>query len=145
MKNKQKKGLFQPEQIRAALWQSVVKLDPRRMFRNPVMFTVEIGTAIMLVVTILSVMSGADAATLGQPGYNFIIFLLLLLTVLFANFAEAFAEARGKAQAESLRKTRQDTPAKKLDVNGSISIVSSSTLLQGDRFVCEAGDIIPTD
>src|SRR5450432_2940539 len=101
MKDKQKKGLFQPELVRAALWQSVVKLDPRQMFRNPVMFTVEIGTAIMLVVTVLSMMSGADVAVVGHPGYNFTIFILLMLTVLFANFAEAFAEARGKAQAES--------------------------------------------
>ncbi len=145
MKNKHKSGLFQPELIRAALWQSVVKLDPRQLFRNPVMFTVEIGTAIMLVVTIMSMMPGADVVTLGHPGYNFVIFLLLLLTVLFANFAEAFAEARGKAQAESLRKTRKDTPAKKLGAGGSISIISSSELRRGDQFVCEAGDIIPTD
>jgi len=145
MKDREKKGLFQPELIRAALWQSVVKLNPRLMFRNPVMFTVEIGTAIMLVVTILSMMSGADVATLGYPGYNFTIFILLLLTVIFANFAEAFAEARGKAQAESLRKTRKDTPAKLLLDGGSITTVSSSELRRGDRFVCEAGDIIPTD
>ncbi len=145
MKDRQKKGLFQPELIRAALWQSVIKLNPRQMFRNPVMFTVEIGTAIMLVVTVLSMLSGADVATLGNPGYNFTIFLLLLLTVLFANFAEAFAEARGKAQAESLRKTRKDTPAKLMLDGGSVTTVSSSELRRGDRFVCEAGDIIPTD
>ena len=145
MKNKQKKGLFQPELVRAALWQSVVKLDPRQLFRNPVMFTVEIGTAIMLVVTLLSMMPGADVATLGHPGYNFVIFGLLLLTVLFANFAEAFAEARGKAQAESLRKTRKDTPAKKINPDGTITVISSSELRRGDQFVCEAGDIIPTD
>jgi K+-transporting ATPase ATPase B chain len=145
MKNTSKKGLFQPELVRAALWQSVVKLDPRQMFRNPVMFTVEVGTAIMLVVTLLSMNPAADTATLGHPGYNFVVFLLLLLTVLFANFAEAFAEARGKAQAESLRKTRKDTPARKLDADGNVTVVSSSLLRRGDRFVCEAGDIIPTD
>ncbi len=145
MNDKQNKGLFQPDQIRAALWQSVIKLDPRQMFRNPVMFTVEVGTAIMLVVTILSMLDSANRATLGTPGYNFTIFILLLLTVLFANFAEAFAEARGKAQAESLRKTRQDTPAKKLDAGGRISMISSSALRRGDQFLCEAGDIIPTD
>ena len=145
MKDKQKKGLFQPELLRAALWQSVVKLDPRQMFRNPVMFTVEIGTAIMLVVTVLSMRADADAAVMGHPGYNFVVFLLLLLTVLFANFAEAFAEARGKAQAESLRKTRKDTPAKKLGADGNITLVSSSVLQRGDQFLCEAGDIIPTD
>lgn len=145
MTNIEKKGLFQPELVRAALWQSVVKLDPRQMFRNPVMFTVEIGTAIMLFVTLFSLAPGADRAILGHPGYNFVVFVLLLLTVLFANFAEAFAEARGKAQAESLRKTRKDTPAKKLDDNGEITIVSSASLRKGDRFVCVAGDIIPTD
>jgi K+-transporting ATPase ATPase B chain len=99
----------------------------------------------MLVVTVFSMLSGADVATLGHPGYNFTIFVLLLLTVLFANFAEAFAEARGKAQAESLRKTRQDTPAKKLNANGQVSIVSSSELRKGDQFICEAGDLIPND
>lgn len=145
MTNRQKKGLFQPDLIRSALWQSVIKLNPRLMFRNPVMFTVEIGTAIMLIVTICSMMDAADAMTLGNPGYNFTIFILLLLTVLFANFAEAFAEARGKAQAESLRKTRKDTPAKLLLDGGSFTIISSAELRRGDRFVCEAGDIIPTD
>ena len=145
MKNTSKKSLFQPELIRAALWQSVVKLDPRSMFRNPVMFTVEIGTLIMLVVTLLSLDPQADRATLGAPVYNAVVFALLLLTVLFANFAEAFAEARGKAQAESLRKTRKDTPAKKLLIDGNVSMVSSAVLARRDRFVCETGDIIPTD
>ncbi len=145
MKDKVKKGLFQPELVRAALLQSLIKLDPRSMFRNPVMFTVEIGTLIMLVVTIASMNAHADRAVMGTPGYNFTVFVLLLLTVLFANFAEAFAEARGKAQAESLRKTRKDTPAKKLNTNGTVSVISSSALQRGDRFVCEAGDVIPTD
>ena len=145
MKRTTNQSLFQPALVRAALWQSVVKLDPRQMFRNPVMFTVEIGTAVMLVVTILSAVEGGKSPTLGHPGYNFVIFLLLLLTVLFANFAEAFAEARGKAQADSLRKTRKDTPAKKMSADGSVSATSSSALRKGDRFVCEAGDLIPTD
>ena len=109
MKDKKQTGLFQPELVRAALWQSVVKLDPRQMFRNPVMFTVEIGTAIMLVVTLLSATAGGDSRILGHPGYNFVIFLLLLLTVLFANFAEALAESRGKAQAAALRSSRKST------------------------------------
>ncbi|MCC6463680.1 MAG: potassium-transporting ATPase subunit KdpB [Saprospiraceae bacterium] len=145
MNHTSKKGLFQADLIRAAIGQSVLKLDPRQMFRNPVMFTVEIGTAIMLVVTVLSMLGAADVAVLGRPGYNLVIFLLLLLTVLFANFAEAFAEARGKAQAESLRKTRKDTPAKKLNPDGSITLLSSAALQRGDQFVCEAGDLIPTD
>lgn len=146
MSTKQNK-LFQPSLVKEALKQSFIKLDPRIMARNPVMFTVEIGTAIMLVVCI-SVLRGETSQ--GSFIYNFIIFLVLLLTVLFANFAEAIAEARGKAQADSLRKTRQDTPAKKVFLVGEIftneiKVVPSSQLQKGDFFVCEAGDIIPMD
>ena len=111
------------------------------MLRNPVMFTVEIGTAVMLYVTVYS-LTHKDQGTFA---YNFIIFLILLATLLFANFAEAIAEARGKAQADSLRKTREDTPANVIDSNGNITIVSSNQLKKGDVFVCEAGDTIPTD
>ncbi len=71
--------------------------------------------------------------------------MILLLTVLFANFAEAIAEARGKAQADSLRKTREETPAKVVLANGSYEIRSSNLLRKGDVFICETGDIIPTD
>lgn len=80
----------------------------------------------------------------GSFGYNMIVSLVLLVTLLFANFAEAIAEARGKAQADSLRRTREETPAKVI-VNGKIEIVSSSKLKKGDLFECEAGDIIPSD
>jgi K+-transporting ATPase ATPase B chain len=132
--------LFQGDQVREALKQAFVKLDPRILVRNPVMFTVEIGTVVMLVVTIFSLTNHSQ----GSFGYNFTIFLVLLLTVLFANFAEAIAEARGKAQAESLRKTREETPAR-LVVNGSETQVMSSLLRKGDVFLCEAGDTIPTD
>ena len=111
------------------------------------MFTVEIGTTIMLCVCIW-ILTGETSQ--GSFAYNFIIFLILLFTLLFANFAEAIAEARGKAQADSLRKTREETPAKKIELIGEIykdevQIVPSSTLKKGDKFVCEAGDIIPTD
>ncbi|KAA8485298.1 K+-transporting ATPase ATPase B chain [Arcticibacter tournemirensis] len=133
--------LFEPALVSAALKQSILKLDPRIMFRNPVMFTVEIGTLIMAYVTFYS-LSHDDQ---GSPVYNFLIFLILLLTVLFANFAEALAEARGKAQANSLRKTREDTPAKVLLANGKIEVKSSNILRKGDVFVCETGDIIATD
>ncbi len=133
--------LFEPALVSAALKQSFIKLDPRIMFRNPVMFTVEIGTLVMAYVTIYS-FSHADQ---GSVVYNFLIFLILLLTVLFANFAEALAEARGKAQADSLRKTREETPAKVLMHNGNIDIKSSSLLRKGDVFICETGDIIATD
>ena len=135
-------SLFQKDMILDSLKESFIKLNPKIMFRNPVMFTVEIGTVIMLVVTLLSVFS--KHASLGSFGYNLIVFFVLLITLLFANFAEAIAEARGKAQADSLRKTREDTPAKKI-TTGEVQFVSSSQLRKGDVFVCEAGDIIPTD
>lgn len=139
--------LFQSSLIKEALKQAVIKLNPRIMARNPVMFTVEIGTAIMLVVCIW-VLRGEKSQ--GSFVYNLLIFIILLLTVLFANFAEAIAEARGKAQADSLRKTRQDTPAKKVFLVGEIftdevKVVPSSQLQKGDFFICEAGDVIPMD
>src|SRR6476660_6598374 len=134
--------LFDPELVGVSIKQSFVKLDPRLMIKNPVMFTVEIVTAVMLAVVIYQVAT-ADT-TQGALWYNIVVFLILLITVLFANFAEALAEARGKAQAESLRKTREETPAKKMTVNG-IKVIPSSQLGLGDHFVCETGDIIPMD
>jgi potassium-transporting ATPase ATP-binding subunit len=133
--------LFEPALVRESISQSFVKLSPRLMMKNPVMFCVEIGTVIMLSVTIYS-FSNTDQ---GSPLYNAIIFVVLLLTLWFANFAEAIAEARGKAQADSLRKTREETPAKILADNGTILTKPSSQLKKGDVFVCETGDIIPTD
>jgi len=135
---KQSSSLFQKALLREALRASFVKLNPKTMFRNPVMFTVEIGTAIMGIVC-LWILTGERSQ--GTFGYNLVVFIVLLLTLLFANFAEAIAEARGKSQAESLRKTREETPAK-LE-NGQT--VPSSQLRKGDVFICEAGDIIATD
>ncbi len=130
--------LFQHDLVLEALRQAFVKLNPVTLFRNPVMFTVAIGTAVMLIVS-LWILAGEKNQ--GSFGYNFLIFLFLLFTVLFANFAEALAEARGKAQANTLRKTREETPAR-LE-NGQVT--SSSRLRKGDVFICEAGDIIPAD
>lgn len=137
----QSNKLFEPALVQTALKQSFVKLDPRVMIKNPVMFTVEIGTLIMAYVAIYSVSHSGQ----GSAAYNFVIFFILLLTLLFANFAEAIAEARGKAQADSLRKTREDTPAKVVLSNGTIETRSSSQLRKGDVFICETGDMIPTD
>lgn len=123
-----------------SLKQSFVKLDPRVMIKNPIMFAVEIVTAVMLAVSLLSL----GMPEYGAFGYNFLVFLILFATLLFANFAEAIAEARGKAQADSLRKTREETPAK-LIVDGKVRKVSSARLRKGDCFVCEAGDTIPAD
>jgi len=129
--------------VAEATKQAFVKLDPRTMFRNPVMFTVEIGTVVMFLVTI-GLLVKPDAAQ-GSFGYNLTVFIVLFLTLLFANFAEAIAEARGKAQADSLRKTRQDTPAKVRMENGKFESVNSAQLQKGQVFIVEAGEIIPTD
>ncbi|MGB3076277.1 MAG: potassium-transporting ATPase subunit KdpB [Chitinophagales bacterium] len=142
-KRQKKASLFQRDLVKEALLHSFVKLNPRIMFRNPVMFTVEIGTAVMLFVTVYSMMSNDNSQ--GSAVYNFVVFLILFLTLLFANFAEAIAEARGKAQADSLRKTREETPAKLKIENGQIKVIPSSQLKKGDLFFCETGDIIPTD
>lgn len=147
MSNNNKSTLFKKELLSEAIKQSFVKLNPKTMFRNPVMFTVEIGTIVMLCVCIW-ILAGEKSQ--GSFTYNFTIFLVLLLTLLFANFAEAIAEARGKAQADSLRKTREETPAKKVSSLGKIysdevQIIPSSQLKKGDLFFCEAGDIIPMD
>lgn len=135
-------SLFESKQVKEALAQSFVKLNPKMMIKNPVMFTVEIGTAIMFAVCI-SILMGANDQ--GSFTYNLIVFLILLATLLFANFAEAIAEARGKAQADSLRKTREETPAKQILPNGEIRNISSSALKKDDIFVCEAGDLIAAD
>jgi K+-transporting ATPase ATPase B chain len=133
--------LFEPALVQTALKESFIKLNPKVMLRNPVMFTVEVGTAIMLYMSIYSFLHTGQ----GSFTYNLIIFIVLLLTLLFANFAEAIAEARGKAQADSLRKTREETPANVLMPDGNIVTKSSNALRKGDVFVCEAGDTIPTD
>lgn len=140
MKNSNNTSLFQREQVRESLKQSLIKLHPGMMMRNPIMFTVEIATMIMLLVTVYSLFSDGQ----GDFLYNFLVFVILFLTLLFANFAEAIAEARGKAQADSLRRTREETPAK-LIVDGTVTVINSSQLKKGDCFECVAGDIIPAD
>ncbi len=131
-------SLFQSDLMGDAFKHSFIKLNPKTLVRNPVMFTVEVGTGVMFFVC-LWILAGEKSQ--GGFGYNLAIFLVLLITLLFANFAEAIAEARGKAQADSLRKTREETPAR-LE-NGTI--VSSSQLKKGDIFLCQTGDTIPTD
>jgi K+-transporting ATPase ATPase B chain len=136
--------LFEPALVRMATVQSLVMLDPRNMMRNPVMFLVEVGTVLTAIVTIESISKGA---AIGLIVYQAALTVLLLATVLFANFAEALAEARGKAQADSLRATRQDTPAYRLDGPGAHNgrVVSSTQLRTGDHVVVEAGQVIPAD
>ena len=144
---KRNNTLFESSLVKEAIQQSFIKLNPVILFRNPVMFTVEIGTAVMFAVCIW-ILTGEKSQ--GNFIYNVTVFIILLLTLLFANFAEAIAEARGKAQADSLRKTREETPAKFIQSVGEIfideiKIVPSSQLKKGDLFYCESGDIIPMD
>lgn len=129
---------FDPELLKVSFKEAFIKLNPKDMLRNPVMFTVEVCTVVMAVVCIAILMGDKSQ---GSLGYNFIVFLILLITLLFANFAESLAEARGKAQADSLRKTREETPAKLKDGR----TISSSQLQKGDVFICVAGDIIASD
>jgi K+-transporting ATPase ATPase B chain len=143
--HRRKQRLFEPALVKEALTQSFAKLNPTVQFRNPVMFTVWIGTMIMIGVCIWI---AAGEASQGSLVYNIIITTVLFITLLFANFAEAIAEARGKAQADSLRKAREETPAKKIVDESSadkIKTVLSSQLRKGDLFLCEAGDVIPMD
>ncbi len=147
MKQSSNNKLFQSSLVKEALKQSFIKLSPAKMFRNPVMFTVWIGTLVMAGVCIWIITGETNQGTLT---YNIIVTAVLFITLLFANFAEAIAEARGKAQADSLRKTREETPAKWIQAVGDIyvneiKIVPSSQLKKGDLFLCEAGDIIPSD
>ncbi|MBC8044488.1 MAG: potassium-transporting ATPase subunit KdpB, partial [Rhizobacter sp.] len=137
------KGLFDGDLVGVALKESFVKLSPALMIKNPVMFTVEVGTLAMIIVTI--VIAATGDRTQGSVLYNAIITVILFITLLFANFAEALAEARGKAQAESLRKTREDTPANVVMPNGQTKQVQSSQLKKGDVFLVVAGELIPTD
>ena len=135
-------SLFDKQLIKESLGASVRKLDPRTMIKNPIMFTVEIVTAVMFVLLFYILISGDT--TQGSFGYNLVVFVVLFITLLFANFAEAIAEARGKAQADSLRKTREETPAKLINGN-TVRIVSSNALKKNDIFECEAGDNVPAD
>jgi len=140
---KKHSSIFHQNLLKESLYLSLIKFNPVAMIKNPVMFTVEIGTLIMLIVSFVSFFyphSSGESCI-----YNFTITLLLFFTVLFANFAEAFAESRGKAQTESLRKTRILTSAKVVLQDGSIKEIISIDLKKGDIFIVSAGEIIPTD
>jgi len=123
---------------------AIKKLNPRWMVRNPVMFVVEVGSLLTTVLWIQSLMGRGEA----PAGFIGAISIWLWFTVLFANFSEALAEGRGKAQAEALRRTRQDTPAKKLrqpQYGAGYEMVSSTALHLGDTYLVEAGDVLPAD
>ena len=143
MSKKQTKKTLTPEMLRQALIGAVKKLNPRYMIKNPVMFVVEIGFFITLLLAIVPSMFGETDGSLRT--YNLIVSMILLVTVLFANFAESVAEGRGKAQAASLKKTQKDTEAHRLDEEGRETIVSSSDLKKGDVVMVTAGEVIPGD
>ena len=132
--------LFDPEIVGRAVRASFVKLNPVTQLTNPVMFVVEVGAALTTMFLMRDLFSGA-----GGIGFSVQISLWLWFTVLFANFAEAMAEARGKAQADNLRKTKTDALAKRVAGGGQIEQVASSALRAGDVVVCETGDLIPGD
>src|SRR5580704_4209849 len=127
----------------SALKQSIVMLRPDIQWRNPVMFVVEVGAFL----TLLFIVQMAMGKTSTQVPLTYFIALdfWLFLTVIFANFATALAEARGKAQADSLRKTRRDTRARRMREDGTTEEVSSRDLKQGDFVLVEAGEVIPAD
>ena len=132
--------LFDPPIVRRAITDSFVKLNPKTLAKNPVMFVVEVGAALTTILMLRTLASGA-------AGFSFELQITawLWFTVLFANFAEAMAEGRGKAQADSLRKSKSDSTAKKLDANARVEVVPSSSLRKGDVCLCEPNDIIPGD
>ena len=132
--------LFDPEILRRATKESFVKLNPRIVAKNPVMFVVEVGAALTTLFVIKDSVTGAGGLLFGIQ-----IALWLWFTVLFANFAEAMAEARGKAQADNLRKTKTDTMAHKILPNGKFEMVAASRLRAGDIVFVEAGYLIPGD
>jgi len=135
-------GIFEPKLMLEALLNSVTKLDPRTLWKNPVMFSVEIGSVITTIDMLYSIVYGGDVLFLA------LISVWLWLTVIFATFAEALAEIRGRARADELRKMREHVTAKKLkkpEFGSEFEVVPSSILKKGDYVLADAGDIIPSD
>jgi potassium-transporting ATPase ATP-binding subunit len=147
LRQKRQNKQFKPKTsdlYRRAFRDAFVKLDPRVMLKNPVMFVVWVGTIITFLVTIFPNLFGPAQG--GNPRlFNGLIAVILFLTILFANFAEAVAEGRGKAQADTLRATKSDTVARKILRDKTIQEVSSTTLRKGDEVKVIAGDMIPAD
>jgi K+-transporting ATPase ATPase B chain len=140
MAEKKSKSIWDMKIVRRALWDSLVKLNPRNMMKNPVMFVVEVGSVATTLLLLRDVLRHQ-----GAFGFNLQITLWLWFTVLFANFAEAMAEGRGKAQADSLRKARAETIATRLLPGGTTEQIASSKLRSGDVVRVVAGEFIPSD
>jgi K+-transporting ATPase ATPase B chain len=133
------RALFDPPIVKRALVDSLIKLDPRTLLKNPVIFVVEVVSAIVTIRIVADITSG------GPTAFDTAIGLGLWFTVLFANFAEAMAEGRGKAQADSLRRTRADLVARRLLPDGAEETVPASDLRAGDLAMVSAGELIPGD
>ena len=143
---KRARPLFDPPIVRRALGDAFTKLDPRAEAKNPVMFVVWIGSVVTTIIFLASFIPAANVPMGGwERAFTGQIALWLWFTVLFANFAEAIAEGRGKAQADELRKTRTTTRAKRLNKTGQVDLVAAPDLRKGDVVVCEVGDVIPSD
>lgn len=142
MSKENKKKFITKDILKSSIAGAFKKLDPRYMMKNPVMFVVEVGFCITLLLTIWPTVFG-DQAEL--RAYNGIVTLILFITILFANFAESVAEGRGKAQAETLKKTKQDTKARLLLAGGSERQVNASELKKGDIVLVRNGELIPND
>lgn len=143
--SKKNQKLITPEIFRQAIIGSFVKLNPVYMMKNPVMFVVEVGSFITLLLSFFPGLFGDVGEGTNLRIYNIIVCVVLFITVLFANFAESVAEGRGKAQAASLKKTQKDTKARLLMEDGTEKIVLSSELKKGDIVMVSAGEIIPGD
>ncbi|HEY4084863.1 MAG TPA: potassium-transporting ATPase subunit KdpB [Bryobacteraceae bacterium] len=139
-RGKRSRPLFDGPIVRRALLDSLVKLDPRTLAKNPVMFVVEVGAALTSILLVKAIATDG-----GNILFQVQIAAWLWFTVFFANFAEAMAEGRGKAQADSLRKTKSDASAKKVAASGKVEMVAASTLRKGDVCLCEPNDVIPGD
>ena len=141
MADKKSKAIWDIKIVQRAIWDSIVKLDPRKMMGNPVMFVVEVGSVLTSALLLRDVLQHHH----GEFGFNLQITLWLWFTVLFANFAEAMAEGRGKAQADALRKARSETIANRLLPDGNIDKLPSSKLRSGDIVSVSVGEFIPGD
>ena len=143
--SKKNQKLITPDIFRQAIIGSFTKLNPVYMMKNPVMFVVEIGCFITLLLSFFPGLFGDVSDGTNLRVYNIIVCVVLFITVLFANFAESVAEGRGKAQAASLKKTQKDTKARLLLEDGSEKVVLSNELKKGDIVMVSAGEIIPGD
>jgi K+-transporting ATPase ATPase B chain len=139
-RHSRKAGIFEKKLVKEAAWQSLVMLNPRIMVGNPVMFVTEIGAFVTTMIIISDLWNKSPDAA-----YTIAVAVILWLTVLFGNFAGALAEARGKAQTESLKMTRRSTPARKILSNRKIEEIPSTELKAGDIIIIQAGEIIPGD